>query len=221
MIVTAGDRPTRLPRMLQGCVGARSLPQIARRPPPPTAAADQAAILVGAPASLSPVDASAYSAFETLRDGRRVEIRAQRVSDLALLREALIQLSEEARYRRFFAPKRSFTQKEIDFYLNIDFVSHVALVVVLDGAIVGGGRYIVSEPGRAEVAFSVDDEHQGQGIASAVMRHLVAIARDAGVKELVAEVLPDNVPMLKVFERCGLAVATRREAGVVHVTMGL
>lgn len=167
------------------------------------------------------MDASAYSAFETLRDGRRVEIRAQRVSDLALLREALIHMSEEARYRRFFAPKRSFTRKEIDFYLNIDFVSQVALVVVLDGAIVGGGRYIVSEPGRAEVAFSVDDAHQGQGIASALMRHLVAIARDAGVKELIAEVLPDNVPMLKVFERCGLAVATRREAGVVHVTIGL
>ena len=143
------------------------------------------------------------------------------MSDLALLREALIHLSEEARYRRFFAPKRSLTPKEVDFYLNIDFVSHVALVVVLDGAIVGGGRYIVSEPGRAEVAFSVDDAHQGQGIASALMRHLVAIARAAGVKELVAEVLPDNVPMLRVFERCGLAVATRREAGVVHVTMGL
>jgi GNAT superfamily N-acetyltransferase len=167
------------------------------------------------------VDASGYSAVETLRDGRRVEVRAQRVSDLGLLREALIHMSEEARYRRFFAPKRGFTQKEIDFYLNIDFVSQVALVVVLDGAIVGGGRYIVSEPGRAEVAFSVDDAHQGQGIASALMRHLVAVARDAGVRELVAEVLPENVPMLKVFERCGLAVATRREAGVVHVTMGL
>lgn len=167
------------------------------------------------------MDASAYSAIETLRDGRRVEIRAQRVSDSALLREALIHMSEEARYRRFFAPKRSFTQKEIDFYLNIDFVSHVALVVVLDGAIVGGGRYIVSEPGRAEVAFSVDDAHQGQGIGSALMRHLVGIARAAGLRVLTAEVLPDNAPMLKVFERCGLAITTRREAGVVHVTMAL
>jgi RimJ/RimL family protein N-acetyltransferase len=167
------------------------------------------------------MDASAYSADETLRNGRRVDIRAQRVSDRALLREALINMSEEARYRRFFAPKRSFTQKEIDFYLNIDFVSHVALVVVLDGAIVGGGRYIVSEPGRAEVAFSVDDECQGQGIASAVIRHLTAIARAAGLREFYAEVLPENVAMLKVFERCGLAMTTRREGGVVHVTLRL
>jgi RimJ/RimL family protein N-acetyltransferase len=167
------------------------------------------------------VDASKYSAVETLRNGQRVEIRAQRVSDRALLREALVNMSEEARYRRFFAPKRSFTPKEVDFYLNIDFVSQVALVVVLDGAIVGGGRYIVSEPGRAEIAFSVDDAHQGQGIASAVMRHLVAIARDAGLKELVAEVLPDNASMLKVFERCGLPMQRRRDAGVVHVVLPL
>lgn len=167
------------------------------------------------------MDASNYSAVETLRNGRRVEIRAQRVSDRAGLREALLNMSEEARYRRFFAPKRSFTQKEVDFYLNIDFVNHVALVVVLDGAIIGGGRYILSEPGRAEVAFSVDDEHQGQGIASAVMRHLVAIARAAGLTELYAEVLPENKPMLKVFERCGLPMREAREGGVVHVALAL
>jgi RimJ/RimL family protein N-acetyltransferase len=167
------------------------------------------------------MNASAYSAVETLRNGRRVEIRAQRASDRALLREALIHMSEEARYRRFFAPKRGFTEKEVEFYLNIDFVNHVALVVVLDGAIVGGGRYIVSEPGRAEIAFSVDDGHQGQGIASAVIRHLTAIAKAAGLKAFYAEVLPENAPMLKVFERCGLAMTTRRESGVVHVTLAL
>lgn len=167
------------------------------------------------------MDASEYSTLETLRSGQRVEIRAQRVSDRALLREALVNLSEEARYRRFFAPKRSFTPKEVDFYLNIDFVNHVALVVVMDGTIVGGARYIVSEPGRAEVAFSVDDSHQGQGIASALMRHLVAIARDAGLNELVAEVLPGNAPMLKVFERSGLSMRQWREGGVVHVALGL
>lgn len=164
---------------------------------------------------------SEYSAVETLRNGRRVEIRALKPADREGLVEAVAQMSEEARYRRFFAPKRTFSEKEIDFFVNVDFVGHVALAAVVDGAIAGGGRYIVSEPGRAEVAFGVDDAHQGQGIASALMRHLVAIARDAGLKALVAEVLPENTSMLKVFERCGLAMTTRREAGVVHVTLDL
>jgi len=78
-----------------------------------------------------------------------------------------------------------------EFFSNIDFVNHVALVVVAEegGAphIVGGGRYIVVEPGRAEIAFALIDEYQGQGIGAALMRHLAAIARKAGLKELIAE----------------------------------
>jgi hypothetical protein len=53
------------------------------------------------------------------------------------------------------------------------------------------------------------------------MRHLVVIARDAGMKALIAEVLPVNASMLKVFERSGLPMTTRREGGVVHVTLDL
>jgi len=167
------------------------------------------------------MDASAYSAVETLRNGRRVEIRALKPTDRAGLLDAVAQMSEEARYRRFFAPKRTFSEKEIDFYLNVDFVGHVALVAVIDGAIAGGGRYIVSEPGRAEVAFSVDDAHRGLGIGSALMRHLVAIARAAGLTELNAEVLPDNAPMLAVFSRSGLPMRQTREGGVVYIALAL
>jgi RimJ/RimL family protein N-acetyltransferase len=171
------------------------------------------------------VNPAEYSVVEPLRDGRRVEIRALKPADRDGLSAAFANMSEEARYRRFFAPKHSFTDKEIEFYLNVDFVGHVALVAVLeeDGrpVIAGGGRYIVSAAGSAEVAFAVDDPHQGLGIATRLMRHLVAIARAAGLREFTAEVLPDNTAMLKVFERCGLAATTRREGGVVHVTMAL
>jgi GNAT superfamily N-acetyltransferase len=173
------------------------------------------------------VSAAGYSAVERLRDGRTLEIRALRPADRAEFLAAFERTSEESRYRRFFAPKRGFTEKEIEFYLNVDFVSHVALVAGLEEGegerrvIAGGARYIASEPGRAEVAFAVDDLHQGLGIATHLMRHLVLIAREAGISELVAEVLPDNAPMLKVFERCGLAMTTRREPGVVHVTLAL
>jgi RimJ/RimL family protein N-acetyltransferase len=167
------------------------------------------------------MNASEYTVIESLRDGRPCEIRALRPSDRDGLLEAVANMSEEALYRRFFAPKRTFSEKEIDFFVNVDFVGHVALAAVVDGAIAGGGRYIMSDPGRAEVAFSVDDAHQGQGIASALMRHLVALARDAGLKELIAEVLPGNAPMLKVFERCGLPMRKTPEGGVVHVVLPL
>ena len=76
-------------------------------------------------------------------------------------------------------------------------------------------------PGSAEVAFAVVDEYQGQGIGGALMRHLVAIARDAGLEELVAEVLPDNMPMRKVFEKSGLRCNMNREGPIVHVALRL
>jgi GNAT superfamily N-acetyltransferase len=87
--------------------------------------------------------------------------------------------------------------------------------------IVGGARYIMGHPGQAELAFAVDDGHQGQGIGAALMRHLAALARDAGLEKLFADVLPENTAMLKVFERSGLPIEIRTEPGVVHVVLRL
>jgi GNAT superfamily N-acetyltransferase len=171
------------------------------------------------------LEATNYSAFETLRDGRRVEIRALRPDDRADLIAAVGRSSAQSLYRRFFAVKRDFAEPEIEFFLNVDFVDHVALVAVVDEsgrpAIAHGGRYIVVEPGKAEVAFAVVDPYQGQGIGAALMHHLAAIARGAGLKELMAEVLPENVPMLKVFERSGFPLSIKREPQVVHVALRL
>jgi RimJ/RimL family protein N-acetyltransferase len=170
-------------------------------------------------------EAAKYSTVEVLRNGRRIEIRALRASDRDDLVAAVDRTSARSLYRRFFSLKRHFSDKEINFFLNIDFANHVALVaVVKEGgrrAIVGGGRYVVVRPGKAEVAFIVVDKYQGQGIGGALMRHLAALARDAGLKELVAEVLPENAPMLKVFEKSGLILGTRQENGVVHVALQL
>jgi GNAT superfamily N-acetyltransferase len=154
-----------------------------------------------------------------------LEVRALRPEDGDGLIAAVMRMSEDSRYTRFFAPKRTFGEKDLDFFLNIDFVGHVALVALVDDGggphIVGGGRYIMSSPGTAEIAFGVDDAHQGQGIASTLMRHLAAIARSAGLDRFFAEVLPENRSMLKVFARSGLAMTTRHEDGVVHVDLAL
>ncbi len=171
------------------------------------------------------VQARGYSALEILRDGRVVEIRAPRPGDRAGLLAAIGRTSEQSLYRRFFAFKRSFTDQELDFYVNIDFVSHVALIALLeeDGqpVIAGGARYIMAQPGQAEIAFAVDDAHQGQGIGTALMRHLGALGRKAGLSELIADVLPENTAMLKVFESSGLGIATQKEPDAIHVVLQL
>jgi RimJ/RimL family protein N-acetyltransferase len=169
--------------------------------------------------------AARYAATERLRNGAVLEIRALRPTDRAEMLAAIGRASKETLYRRFFGPKQSFSEREMEFFLEVDFISHVALVGLLyEGGrqlIAGGARYIVSQPGRAELAFVIDDPHQKLGIATHLITHLIKIARAAGLKEFVAEVLPENLAMLKVFRRCGLAMTTRRERGVVHVTLAL
>jgi len=98
------------------------------------------------------LQADKYSAIETLRDGRRLEIRALTHDDRSDLIAAVARTSAESLRRRFFVPKTRFTDREMDFFSNVDFVNHVALVAVIEDdqtAIVGGGRYIVVRPGES------------------------------------------------------------------------
>src|SRR3712207_3774879 len=145
-----------------------------------------------------------YSAVEVLRDGRRTEIRALRSAARSSLLAAVGRTSAESLYRRFFAVRQSFTEREIIGFLDVDFVDRVALVAMIEEhgqpVIAGGGRYIVIQPGKAEIAFVVIDQYQGQGIGAALMRHLIIVARSVGLRELIAEVLPENTAMLKVLQ---------------------
>lgn len=170
-------------------------------------------------------DAARYSAVDTLRDGRAIEIRAYRPEDREPFMAAAGQVGPRSRYLRFFTIKRDFSEKERDFFLNVDFDKHVALVAFMEEAgqrpLVGSCRYVTVGPGKAEVAFTVVDRYQGRGIGAALVRHLAIVARGAGLQGLIAEVLPENKPMLHLFEKSGLPVSIVAEPEVMHVTMQL
>jgi hypothetical protein len=82
-------------------------------------------------------------------------------------------MSDEALHRRFFGARRNFSEKEAEYFLDIDFMNHVALVAVVQEngkqAIVGAGRYVVIQRGQAELAFGVVDQYQGQGLGVALI----------------------------------------------------
>ena len=170
-------------------------------------------------------DPSTYLAQEKLRDGCALTVRAFRPDDRDALVTAAEQVGPRSRYLRFFTLKREFTERERTFFLNVDFDRHVALVGVFEEAgrqsIVGAGRYVMTAPGKAEVALTVIDKHQGQGIGAALFRHLVVIARGQGLHTLIAEVLPENKSMLHIFRNSGLPVEIVSDPEVVHLTMQL
>ena len=166
-----------------------------------------------------------YSVHERMRDGRDIEIRALRPDDKDDMLAAVGRTGTQSLQRRFFVVKRGFSEQEIAFFMNIDFSNHVALVALAEedgrSVIVGGGRYIVTEPDKAEVAFVVIDDYQGQGIGTLLMRHLAAVARKAGLKELIAEVLPENAAMRKVFAKFGFQPRRGADPQVIHLALKL
>jgi RimJ/RimL family protein N-acetyltransferase len=166
-----------------------------------------------------------YAANECLRDGRRVNIRSLRPDDKDDMLAAISRTGNQSLQRRFFIPKRSFSEREIAFFMNIDFAKHVALVALADEngreVIIGGGRYIVSASGVAEIAFAVIDVYQGQGVATLLMHHLIILARTAGLKQIVAEVLPENAAMRKVFSKFGFQARRSKDPQVMHLVLEL
>jgi RimJ/RimL family protein N-acetyltransferase len=167
---------------------------------------------------------------ETLRDGTAVTVRAARGDDGPKIRRAFHKLERDTVYTRFFGYKADVSDVELARITEADFERTVALLVTIGAGenevIVGGASYIVDDSvgaaGRsAEVAFLVEEDYQGRGVASLLIRHLIAIARARGLDRLEADVLSRNLPMLNVFRRCGLRMAMRRAGDVVHATLSL
>jgi GNAT superfamily N-acetyltransferase len=175
------------------------------------------------------MDARSYSVEEMLKNGTRVRIRGVRADDKKRIFEAFRKLENESIYKRFFYYKKAVTDEELKAATEVDFENEVALMVTIGEGptetIIGAGRYVAFDgPGAvrcAEVAFMVEEDYQGLGIASITLKHLAGIAKGKGVAQLHAEVLRENKGMLAVFKRSGFPMKQVDNEGVVHVTLSL
>ncbi len=91
-----------------------------------------------------------------------------------------------------------------------------------ENRIVAEARLVGSDDGKAgEVAFLIDENYQGAGVGSYLMSLLVQEGKKRKLEALYAEVLPENQPMIKVFEKSGLPLKSKLEGGVYHITLSL
>jgi acyl-CoA synthetase (NDP forming)/GNAT superfamily N-acetyltransferase len=154
-----------------------------------------------------------------LSDGVTVHLRQIRVDDAAAIVALHSRLSERTRYLRYFSPYPRIPERDLERFVTVDHDEREAFVVVAGEKIMAVGRYerLAPDSPDAEVAFVVEDAHQGRGIGSVLLEHLAAAARDAGISRFVAEVLPVNGGMLRVFSDFGYHVQRRYDDGVVHL----
>ncbi|MFD7879488.1 GNAT family N-acetyltransferase [Streptomyces sp. NPDC059766] len=171
-----------------------------------------------------------WEADVVLRDGGTAHVRPITVDDADRLVSFYEQVSDESKYYRFFAPYPRLSAKDVRRFTHHDFVDRVGLAAVIGGEFIatvrydriGAGGVPASAPAdEAEVAFLVQDAHQGRGVASALLEHIAAVARERGIRRFAAEVLPANTKMIKVFTDAGYTQKRSFEDGVVRLEFDL
>jgi len=157
-----------------------------------------------------------WEADVLLRDGHTANLRPIHPSDKQRLTDFYSRVSDQSKYLRFFTPMPRLSDRDVDRFSTVDHDQRVAFVLTVADRMIAVGRYDVVEKGEAEVAFLVEDQHQGRGIAQLLLEHLAQAGRERGVDKFVADVLPENFKMIQVFRDMGYKVAGGFEEGVMR-----
>ncbi|MDF3290088.1 bifunctional acetate--CoA ligase family protein/GNAT family N-acetyltransferase [Streptomyces silvisoli] len=162
-----------------------------------------------------------WEADVVLRDGGIAHVRPITPDDAQRLVSFYEQVSDESKYYRFFAPYPRLSDRDVHRFTHHDYVDRVGLAATVGGEFIATVRYDRLDDGVAEVAFLVQDAHQGRGVASALLEHIAAVARENGIRRFDAEVLPANRKMIKVFTDVGYTAQRSFTDGVVRLELDL
>ncbi|MHA1485353.1 MAG: GNAT family N-acetyltransferase, partial [Candidatus Thorarchaeota archaeon] len=161
--------------------------------------------------------ATEYECQETFKgpDGDvNVQFRLIRPDDADRIKELFYDLSEESIYFRFLTPLRSLRRQTLQDFYNVDQDRDISIVAVISTddereveKIIGAGRYLLDRSkNEAEFALLVEDEHQGLGVGTFLLNHLMRIAKSKGVKRFIAYVHPQNQKMVRFIHKTGKVV---------------
>src|SRR5918998_222302 len=160
-----------------------------------------------------------------LLDGTSVAYHAMVPDCASALQRFHHRLSERSIYLRFFAAKPELSDREAEYFTNVDRVNRFALVAVDPErpeeivAVVSFDREGTTE--RAEYAAEVEDRWQGRGLGLALTRRLIEAALKRDVRVFTGVVLPENARMLNLLRDLKLPEKLRCENGVEFVEIEL
>jgi acetate---CoA ligase (ADP-forming) len=155
-----------------------------------------------------------------LRDGAAIHVRPIRADDEEALCAMLEGLTTEARAFRFFSAGAD-VHLAARSSCDVDYADRYGVVAVAgDGrTILAHGMYVRDGADSAEVAFTVAEALRGEGIATTMLAHLAAAAREAGIHRFIAHVLASNHRMLEVFRESGFDATVRSEPDGIVIAM--
>ncbi len=158
--------------------------------------------------------------------GMKVTLRAIVPEDEPLLEELFYTLSEESVIQRFFHLKREITHEELVTYCQVDYDRELAIVAELKEGekrrIIGVGRITaMGDRTQAEMAVTVGDPWQGQGLGTVLMNKTIEIARNQGIKTLWMHILRDNEAMLRLAKKFRFKETDSDDPEIVSVYLNL
>ena len=163
---------------------------------------------------------------QALPDGTTVQIRKVRADDGPRLLAMWERTSEESRRLRFHGNFR-LDETNVQQFVDLDPAVHQALAATLgrgdDEAFIGVARWVRDDerPDEAEFAVLVEDDHQGRGLGTTLVRHLAVTAHEAGISVLSGDVLAENTAMLRVIRQLGFDHQDRSDHAVVRSDLGI
>ncbi len=159
-----------------------------------------------------------------LKNGQKVLFRPLLPSDELGYRNFYYSLKEETIYWRFFYNRKVFSHEMIQGeYADVDFHKNIYLIGMVQQKryqqIIAMGTYADIGDGQAEVAFVVNEDYQGLGIASYLLQQLEKIARSNGFSGFVATTLNQNTSMLHIFQKHYPEATIQHDGEMLEITM--
>lgn len=161
--------------------------------------------------------------YVTLRPGMKILFRPIKPTDEAMMQELFYSLSEDSIYYRFFSHTPFMPHKKVQRFTTVDYQKDMAIVGLVEEygreKIIAVGRYALEpESNMAEVALLVQDDWQGKGIGTRLLKYLIQIAKSRKIAGFKAQVLADNRAPLHLVHKTGYTVETTLEDGIFQIS---
>jgi GNAT superfamily N-acetyltransferase len=146
-----------------------------------------------------------------LPGGQAVAVRPMEPRDTESLQEYVRGLSRRSRHNRFLGALNELSPAELDRLSRLDLRDQAVLIaeVQINGihTIIAEARYaMLRDASQCEIALSVTDGWQRQGLGTLLLDVLERRASELGARAVVADALCSNQAVKGLFRKAGFAI---------------
>jgi acyl-CoA hydrolase/RimJ/RimL family protein N-acetyltransferase len=157
--------------------------------------------------------------FRTTSKGLKIFLRPVKITDEGLMKDFFYSLSPKSMHKRFMSLRLDMPHERLQEYLPVDYEKNMAIAALVkeeeNEILIGLAQYFMNpDQHTAEIAIVVRDSYQGKSVGTEILFYLTSIARQRGLLGFTAEVLLENQPMLRLFDKLGFDIDRRYEEGM-------